>query len=209
MLEGVHCRSKVGFNEIGKIALKVRNRDDLGFGCFVYRLRESAIDALFLTGRQNLRYFAGLRDGAWDACHFYFFLLVPAEGTPVLLVSHGFEHLVKQCWIEDVRYWPLLKGPQIEKKSNAVALVLEVLEEKGLASSTIGMELSSGMQVNLGQDDFRALTDGLPQANIVDGSEAVWRLRSIKSPVEIERLRTAAWISCTMSQSLAFTGGGG
>ena len=158
-------------------------------------LRESAIDALFLTGRQNLRYFAGLRDGAWDACHFYFFLLVPAEGTPVLLVSHGFEHLVKQCWIEDVRYWPLPKGSQIDKKSNAVALVLDVLEDKRLASSTIGMELSAGMQINLGQEDFRAVTDGLPQANIVDGSEAVWRLRSIKSPAEIERLRTAAWIS--------------
>ncbi len=44
-------------------------------------LRESAIDALYLTGRQNLRYFAGLRDGAWDACHFYFFRLYPGFST--------------------------------------------------------------------------------------------------------------------------------
>ena len=35
-------------------------------------LKERGLDGLFLTGRSNLRYFAGLRDGAWDATHFYF-----------------------------------------------------------------------------------------------------------------------------------------
>ena len=53
-------------------------------------LREDGIDALFLTSRQNLRYFAGLRDGAWDAAHFYFLLVLPATGDPVLMVGAGF-----------------------------------------------------------------------------------------------------------------------
>ena len=153
------------------------------------------IDALFLTGRQNLRYFAGLRDGAWDAHHFYFLTILPAEGSPVLLVAHGFEHLVQQCWIEDVRFWPWSKQFYMDKKSNAVALVLDVLEEKRLAGATIGMELSANMQLNMGQEHFRALTDGLPNANIVDASDAVWNVRRIKSRVEIDRLRTASRIS--------------
>ncbi len=73
-------------------------------------LRQHGIDALFLTQRQNLRYFAGLRDGAWDAHHFYFLTILQAAGDPILLVANGFNHLVKQCWIEDVRYWPWEKA---------------------------------------------------------------------------------------------------
>jgi Xaa-Pro dipeptidase len=160
-------------------------------------LRRQTIDALFLTGRQNLRYFAGLRDGAWDAHHFYFLVVLPAEGEPVLLVSNGFQHLVKQCWIEDVRFWPLSSAFYMSKESHAVSLVLDVLREKGLERGTIGMELSSDLQPNMAHDHFSAIIGGLPHAHIVDGSEAVWALRCIKSPAEIGRLRQAADISAT------------
>ena len=108
-------------------------------------LREKGMDALFLTNRSNLRYFTGLRDGAWDAYHFYFLTLLPVEGPPVLMVGHGFEHLVKQCWIEDVRFWPWSKQFYMDRKSNAVSLVLDVLKERNLDRSTVGMELSGDM----------------------------------------------------------------
>lgn len=62
-------------------------------------LTTRGIDALILTGRSNLRYFAGLRDGAWDANHFYFPAIIPAQGEPVLLAANGFQHLLLQCWI--------------------------------------------------------------------------------------------------------------
>ena len=158
-------------------------------------LRGQGIDALLLTGRQNLRYFAGLRDGAWDAHHFYFLVVLPAAGDPVLLVSNGFQHLVKQCWIEDVRFWPLSSAFYMSKESHAVSLVLEVLKEKGLERGAIGMELSSDLQPNMAHDHFSAIIAGLPHAHIVDGSEAVWAVRSTKSPAEISRLRRAADIS--------------
>lgn len=158
-------------------------------------LREKGMDALFLTNRSNLRYFTGLRDGAWDAYHFYFLTLLPVEGPPVLMVGHGFEHLVKQCWIEDVRFWPWSKQFYMDRKSNAVSLVLDVLKERNLDRSTVGMELSGDMQLNMGQDHFNEFREGLPQAKIVDGSEAVWGARSIKSEAEIGRLREAARIS--------------
>ncbi len=158
-------------------------------------LSEQQIDALFLTDRQNLRYFAGLRDGAWDAHHFYFLMVLPAEGAPVLLVSNGFQHLVRQCWIEDVRFWPLSRAFYMSKESNAVPLVLEVLREKRLERGTIGMELSPDLQPMMAHDHFSAIIEGLPQARIVDASEAVWAVRCIKSPAEIARLRTAAEIS--------------
>ncbi len=160
-------------------------------------LCEDGIDALFLTGRHNLRYFAGLRDGAWDAAHFYFLLVLPATGDPVLMVGAGFQHLVKQCWIEDVRYWPPAKAFYMSKESNAVAMVLDVLREQGLAQGKLGMELGAEMQVHMGHEHFSALLAGIPDAKVVDGSATVWKVRSIKSPAEIERMRTAARISAS------------
>lgn len=158
-------------------------------------LGERGLDALFLTGRQNLRYFAGLRDGAWDAPHFYFLVILPVEGDPVLLVSDGFQHLVKQSWIEDVRHWPLAAAFYMAKESKSVPLVLEVLQEKGLERGVVGMELGADMQVHMAQSHFAAILEGLPKARIVDGSDAVWALRSVKSSAEIERMRKAAAIS--------------
>jgi len=158
-------------------------------------LRRHGLDALFLTNRENLRYFAGLRDGAWDVPGFYFLAIVPSEGDPVLLVAKGFNHLIKQCWVEDVRYWSWEPDFYLAKESGAVREVVETLREKRLDSGTIGMELSADMHIHMGQQHFGALCQGLPGAKIVDGSSAIWEVRSIKSPAEIDRLRKAADIS--------------
>ena len=158
-------------------------------------LKRHGLDALFLTQRQNLRYFAGLRDGAWDAHHFYFMVLLPVEGDPVLFVANGFNRLVEQCWIEDVRYWPWQKEFYLAKESAAIPLVIQTLKEKYLTDAVIGMELSPDIHVHMGQQHFDALRRGLSQAKIVDGCDAIWEIRSVKSPAEIARLRHAASIS--------------
>ena len=158
-------------------------------------LAQNGVDALFLTQRQNLRYFAGLRDGAWDAHHFYFLTILPAEGDPVLMVANGFNHLVKQCWIADVRYWPWEKAFYMSKRSNAVSLVLEVFKEKQLERGVIGMELGADIHPHMGHTHFTSLLQELPHAKIVDANDVFWEIRSIKSPDEIERLRKAADIS--------------
>ena len=158
-------------------------------------LKSRGIDALFLTQRQNLRYFTGLRDGPWDAYSFYFLTILPAEDAPVLLVPDGFQHNIKQSWIEDVRHVPWARGFYMAKESNAVALALDVLKEKGLDLGVIGMELSADIHVHMGYTHFNTFLQGLPHAKIVDASDAIWEVRSVKSPLEIARLRKAAQIS--------------
>jgi len=158
-------------------------------------LKAHGIDALFLTQRQNLRYFAGLRDGAWDADHFYFLTILPSEGTPLLLVPTGFQNLVQQSWIEDVRYWPWAKAFYMATESNAVPLVLDVLKERGLDRGIIGMELGADIHMHMGRAHADAILHGLPHAKIVDATDLIWEVRSIKSPREINRMRKAAHIS--------------
>ena len=158
-------------------------------------LRQHGIDALFLTQRQNLRYFAGLRDGAWDAHHFYFLTILPAAGDPILLVANGFNHLLKQCWIEDLRYWPWEKAFYMSEKSNAVSLVLDVLKERRLDPGVIGMELGADIHAHMAHTHFTSILQGLPHAKIVDASDSIWEVRSIKSPAEIASLRRATDIT--------------
>ena len=158
-------------------------------------LKRRGIDALFLTQRQNMRYFAGVRDGAWDAYHFYFLALLPAEGEPVLLVRIGFPQIVKQSWIEDVREWQPGRGLYMSKESNAISAVLDVLREKHLDRGVIGMETGPEVHVHMGHTHFTSLLEGLKGAQIVDGSDAIWEVRSIKSEAEIDRMRKAADIT--------------
>ena len=158
-------------------------------------LKRRGIDALFLTQRQNMRYFAGVRDGAWDAHHFYFLSLLPAEGEPVLLTSKGFNQIVKQSWIEDAREWSLSREFYMSKESNAISAVLDVLREKHLDRGVIGMETGPEIHVHMGHTHFTSLLAGLKGAEIVDGSDAIWEVRSIKSEAEIDRMRKAADIT--------------
>jgi Xaa-Pro aminopeptidase len=158
-------------------------------------LKAHGLDALLLTQRQNLRYFAGLRDGAWDAYHFYFVTLLPAEGEPVLFAANGFNNLLTQSWIEDIRQWPWQKEFYLANESNAIPLIIDTLREMRLATGVIGMELSPDIHIHMGQLHFDALRHGMPHAKIVDGCDAIWELRSIKSPAEIGRMRKAAQLS--------------
>ena len=150
------------------------------------------IDALILTGRSNLRYFAGLRDGAWDANHFYFPAIIPAQGEPVLLAANGFQHLLQQCWIEDVRHWSFSKEFYMSKEFSGASVLLDVIREKGLEQSVLGWELSSDMHPHMGHEHFASLLAQLPRTETVDASDAVWEVRRVKSAAEIARMRKAA-----------------
>lgn len=69
-------------------------------------------------------------------------------------------------------------------------LAADILHDRGLQNGRIGVELDS-----LSVNDFRRLQEALPQAKLIDASRLVARLRMIKSPAEIEHLRTAVALS--------------
>ncbi|MDQ0318128.1 Xaa-Pro aminopeptidase [Pararhizobium capsulatum DSM 1112] len=66
----------------------------------------------------------------------------------------------------------------------------DILADRGLQGGHIGIELES-----LSVSDFRRLQNALPDATFVDASRLVAQLRMIKSPAEIEHLRTAVALS--------------
>ena len=66
-------------------------------------------------------------------------------------------------------------------------LLRDLLTERGLARGRIGLELGF-----VAARDLAAFARALPGATLIDASHLVERLRAIKAPGEIDRLRTAA-----------------
>jgi Xaa-Pro dipeptidase len=161
-------------------------------------MKESGLDALLLTNQENLRYFAGFNEGAWCCKHFYFFMLLPADETiaPALIFANGFQHLAKVSWVEEIHHWEWQKSFYMSHETNAVPLIAKVLQEKKLSGAVIGMELGANMHLSIGADHFDQLRQVLSKAKITNATDVIWKIRSIKSEGELDRLRKAAEISC-------------
>ena len=72
----------------------------------------------------------------------------------------------------------------------AFGLLGEQLRARGLDKARLGADLGF-----VPAADLALLKDALPQATIVDGTDAIRRLRMVKTPAEIARLRAAVEIS--------------
>ncbi len=82
--------------------------------------------------------------------------------------------------------------PQTFDPRRALELARDALAERGLLKARIGVEFDF-LPVN----DLRLIEAVLPEARLVDSSPVFDRLRMIKSPAEIELLRTGALLAET------------
>ncbi len=141
--------------------------------------RADPLDAAVLVQNVDLYYFAG----TIQTSH----LLVPAEGSPRLLVRKVLERARQDSALEDVRPMSSLR-----------ALADELGALCGPRPWRIGMELD--VIPSRAAEAYRArLGDGV---EIVDISGAVLDIRSVKSDWEIERIRESARINDRLYEEL-------
>jgi Xaa-Pro dipeptidase len=151
-------------------------------------MEESRLDALFITSENNYRYLSGHVTPFWVSKSRPMFFLLPLSKDPVLFVTGGqVTAAAATSWVRDVRSW---EGFVRE----GVDLVVETLQELGLANGRVGAELGHEQRLGLPFVDFMRLQSLVPQAQFVDAAELFWRLRVVKSPAEIEYLRRSAAI---------------
>lgn len=157
------------------------------------------IDALFLTQRENLRYFAGFRDGAWGVKHFYYCCLLPADEDikPMLYLGETDDFLAQESWIEEEVYWKWPRAYYMGRGegSGFVATLVETLKKKGLDRGKIATEIGTECRLGFSQREFDELRKTLPKVEFVDGDEIIFGCRRIKSSLEIECIRRACEIS--------------
>ncbi|MCY3762758.1 MAG: Xaa-Pro peptidase family protein [Gemmatimonadetes bacterium] len=180
------------------------------------------LDALVATSPTNITYFSDYycwldklfkeymtRPGAGTGLTQQF-ALFPRHGEPALVLVPLLAANSLDSWVLDVRSaggggfddsapadLPLSERQQyflefarrLDPEATAVGSLAEALADRGLADGRIGVECD-----NLPAAALAGIRESLPEAAIRDCSNLILLIRMVKSPEELERLRTACRI---------------
>ena len=129
-------------------------------------MAEQMIDAVVLTTEENTRYFCGFRMIVWDSkISKPGALVLPLEGTPVLVTSTGgYETAVATSCCDDVRTWHP-QGTGARPKTFPMAIA-DALRSMHAQNGRVGFETGSGMRLHLTAEDREQLFSSLDQAVI-------------------------------------------
>ena len=110
-------------------------------------------------------------------------LVWPRDGEPTLFVSQIKLALAQRdSWIEDIR-------PFTEYSESPYRMAAERIRELGHADGRIGVE-----RREMGVENWEEFSLGLPGAELVDCTARMESARNVKTPAEIDFMRTAAEI---------------
>lgn len=156
------------------------------------RLMEDAgLDVLLVTSKHNVQYLLDVERAIFfdymDALGVsrYLPVVVYAKGAPDKAGYVG--HPIEAHQREVVRPWV----PELRTSGHtcvdAIAAAAQMIRASGVPSKRIGVETAF-----LPMDAGKALKDAFPESEIKDALRVLERLRSVKTPAELARLRTAS-----------------
>lgn len=137
-------------------------------------MKKKDLDGAIIIQNADLFYFAG----TIQRSH----LFIPAEGEPVLLVKKNYERAVRESMLKEIRDFPSVKdlpgliGSHLGHKANRIGFELDVVPTSLYLY-------------------YQKLLDPI---QITDISNLIRQVRSVKSPYEIEAIRSAAELNHTM-----------
>jgi Xaa-Pro dipeptidase len=162
------------------------------------RLRQEmtrrGVDCLLLNGNSgrwnemnaNVRYVTGYADPLSGACY----ALFPMTGAGTYITQMtGKRSLHTLSWFEDLR---------VGQSVNLAAIVEERMNELGLARGTLGLAgicFRARENIGLSWNLLEEIRKRLPQLNIVDVTDLMFEIRSVKSDEEILCLERSAEIA--------------
>jgi Xaa-Pro aminopeptidase len=151
-------------------------------------MKERGIDALVVGTGPNLTYFSGYPSPTKSVSR-PFILLLPGRGEPSLVLQEGRLYEAKRfSWVEDVRTYHKLSHLPRE-------ILIDLLREKRLESGVVGIESGNEMEPNFPIWELLGLKADLPNITFTDASELIWKLRIVKSPLELELISHACAIT--------------
>ncbi|WP_319587773.1 Xaa-Pro peptidase family protein [uncultured Desulfobulbus sp.] len=136
---------------------------------FQNTLEQLGIDGALIIHHTNLFYLSGTSQSSH--------LFIPRSGKPILMVRKSFERACKESPIEEIMDVKSLK------------MIPDILKEKGFNLDTLGLELDV-IPYNTWQFYNKIFKD----SNFTDISDALKRIRTIKSEHEIDLLQRACGV---------------
>src|SRR5690606_12602843 len=154
-------------------------------------MEEAGIDVLLATSKHNTQYLLG-------GYRFIFFSAMDAIGhsryLPIVIYEKGRPE--RSAYIgnrmeggehQNRPFWTPSFHPSTWGTLDAAEIAVEHLQKTGRAASRIGVEPAF-----LPADAYRLLTERLDGAQLVDATGMLERMRAIKTPEELEKLRLAS-----------------
>ena len=146
-------------------------------------MHDYELDGILLTTPQNIRYFTGYDSQFWESPTRPWFVIVPLSGKPIAIVPEIGESEFKKTWLDEIKTWP---SPRPEDEG--VSLLKSNLENVKKTFGQIGLELGSEMALRMPVRDFLKLKE-VVGTNLVDGSNAIWDMRMIKTNEELKKIK--------------------
>jgi len=139
-------------------------------------------DAVVAMSPENVPYTSGVVLWSQRTIRDRLALVVwPREGTPTFIVATNEEGYVREkSWIQDVRSY-------VQHRTSPIQVLVETLQENGLAAGRIGIEPSY-----LSVDFYGELTQALPEAQFPSCEALFQRVRMVKTAAEVETLTRAS-----------------
>ena len=160
---------------------------------------EYELDGILLTTPQNIRYFTGYDSQFWESPTRPWFVIVPLSGKPIAIVPEIGESEFKKTWLDEIKTWP---SPRPEDEG--VSLLKSNLENVKKTFGQIGLELGSEMALRMPISDFLKLKE-VVGTNLVDGSNAIWDMRMIKTNEELKKIKFVCSIASDAYNALPST----
>ena len=159
-------------------------------------MKNYKLDGILITTPQNIRYFTGYDSQFWESPTRPWFVVVPASGKPIGIVPEIGESEFKKTWLDDIKSWP---SPRPDDEG--ISLVKSTLDDLQKIYGQIGAEFGKEMAIRMPVRDLLKLKE-IIKTNIVDGSDAIWDMRMIKTNNEIERIKFICSIASDAYNSL-------
>lgn len=153
-------------------------------------LQAAALDALLLTTEPAVRYFTGYLTRFWESPTRPWFLVVPASGDPVAVIPSIGVELMAKTWISDVRSW---RSPDLE--DDGVSILAATLRELVGKAGRVGLPMGQETHLRMPLADFAALKKAVAPIELCADDDILKRLRLVKSPAEVEKVRQACAIA--------------
>jgi Xaa-Pro aminopeptidase len=152
------------------------------------RMEAAGLDALLLVSSTNAAYLSGYPSPERTLGR-ALYVLLPLRGRPAVLAqAWRLEEARRYCWLPDVRGYHRLSAVPFEELDR-------LWEENRLGAATVGVETGSEQRLGLPLEDFEALCAHFGGTRFVDCGGLLWKLRLVKSGVEVARIRAACRIT--------------
>ena len=145
---------------------------------------ESKMDAILLTTQVDIEYYTGFKSQFFQSPTRPWYVLIPGNGKPKAIIPTIGESGMRGTWIDDIQTWT---SPNPE--DDGISLLLQTIKSLMSKHKCLGVPKTLESTLRMPLDDYEYLIKSLVGIEIKDANKILRKVRFVKSPSEIAKIR--------------------